>query len=97
MNRIILRSTTILVLISTGIYSSSAAAAFCFAPNAPMIFVTKPTKPFCATDRSCEDWQVRSYQNDVDRYFDKLKQYLRDVENYRTEAYEYAKCMAELR
>ena len=53
-------------------------------------------KPYCAASRSCEQWQVDSYRNEVDRYFDHLKTYLADVDSYRKKAYEYASCMAEL-
>ena len=78
--------------------SSPAVAAygFCMEPRAPSVYITKPMKPYCAASRSCEQWQVDSYKNEIDRYFDNLKTYLADVDRYRKKAYEYASCMAEL-
>ena len=70
---------------------------YCSAPVAPSIgFVSKPSKPYCAATRSCEDWQVRSYQNDVEDYFRKLKRYANDVESFYSDAGSYVKCMATL-
>ena len=46
--------------------------------------------------RNCSDWEVQSYKDDLERYFKKLKTYLEAVDQYRFDAYDYAKCMAEL-
>jgi hypothetical protein len=74
-----------------------AAYSFCSEPRAPSLsFITKPSKPYCATMRNCEQWEVDSYRSNVKRYFDRLQEYLADVESYQKEAYEYAKCMADL-
>ncbi len=58
--------------------------------------MSKPTKPFCGMRRNCSDWEVQSYKDDLERYFKKLKTYLEAVDQYRFDAYDYAKCMAEL-
>lgn len=75
---------------------ASAAFRFCSAPFAPTTYINKPSKPYCAASRSCERWEVDAYEAEVDRYFDKLRDYLADVDRYRSEAYDYAKCMADL-
>jgi len=75
---------------------AQAAFGYCSQPQAPTVFVRKPSKPYCATDRSCEQWEVDSYKSEVDRYFRSLKAYLAEVDTYSEEAYAYAKCMADL-
>lgn len=75
---------------------AQAALAYCSEPDAPSVYIRKPMKPFCASSRSCSSWEVTNYKNDVDRYFRSLKSYLADVDTYYEEAYDYAKCMADL-
>jgi hypothetical protein len=93
----IIRVAPVLVcmLAMVGSEPASAAFGFCNQPMAPTPFLRKPTKPYCAIDRSCEQWQVDSYKNEIDRYFKSLKSYLADVDRYREDAYAYAKCMAD--
>ena len=77
--------------------AAPAQAAFCMEPKAPsMLFVTKPNKPWCARDRSCDQWEVNSYKSQLERYFSQLEEYLADVDRYRKKAVEYANCMAQL-
>jgi hypothetical protein len=74
-----------------------ADAAFCLEPRAPSLtFLTKPSKPYCATiGDGCDEWEIRMYRSEVEQYINELQQYLDDVEKYRKKAYEYAECMAE--
>lgn len=98
MNRAVLKLAAFLVCALPLSASQPAIAAygFCSQPTAPSPFLRKPSKPFCANDRSCERWEVDSYRNDVDRYFRSLKSYIADVDSYYSEAYSYAKCMSDL-
>ena len=85
------------ILVSFALSSSATASfAYCSKPYAPSDYFSKPSKPFCATMRNCSDWEVQSYKSDVESYFRKLKAYLVDVDQYYEDAYDYAKCMADL-
>lgn len=77
-------------------HPASAALALCSQPMAPTTWLHKPTKPFCAASRTCEEWEVDSYRNEVERYYSSLKSYLAEVDAFYEEAYSYAKCMAAL-
>jgi hypothetical protein len=89
---------TITAISISFVLSSSASASFsyCSKPYAPSDYISKPSKPFCATMRNCSDWEIRSYKSDVENYFRKLRAYLVDVDQYYENAYDYAKCMADL-
>lgn len=76
--------------------SASAAYGYCFQPSAPTAFLSKPTKPFCAASRSCSEWEVSSYRNEVDSYLRNLRNYADDVDRYYSEAAEYVRCMSDL-
>lgn len=76
--------------------TASAAYRFCSQPMAPSAYLRKPTKPFCASNRSCSEWEVSSYRDEVDRYFRKLKTYADEVESYYSEATDYVSCMSKL-
>lgn len=81
----------------TCLNAPAAAAALCLEPRAPsVLFLSKPSKPYCATSRSCEQWQVDSYKRDVARYYARLEEYLEEVDRFRKRAVEYAQCMADL-
>jgi hypothetical protein len=75
---------------------AQAAFGFCSQPFAPTMFLTKPTKPYCAISRNCSDFDVQNYRNEIDSYFDRLKKYARGVDDYYTGAQSYIKCMADL-
>jgi hypothetical protein len=78
---------------STPVY---AAFGYCSQPMAPTVFMTKPSKPYCAASRSCSEWDIQRYRNDIDRHFDSLKRYAGQVEDYYSDAQSYIKCMADL-
>ena len=73
-----------------------AAFAYCSQPLAPSAYMRKPTKPICAISQDCSDLDVQLYKTELEGYFKKLKKYLGDVEDYYADAYDYAKCMANL-
>lgn len=95
-----LRSVAIGLLIATTIAIPTGAAAnptrYCSKPFEPTVFITKPTKPFCAASRSCSDWEVSNYKREVEDHFRKLKRYLVEIDEYYEQAYQYARCMSEL-
>lgn len=75
---------------------AQAASGFCSQPMAPTSYLTKPRKPFCATTRSCDDWQVQAYRNEVSRYFNNLRNYADDLDRYYSNAVDYIECMSDL-
>lgn len=85
---------------SAGVLVSSdpaiAAFGFCSRPSAPSAYLAKPSKPYCVISRSCSQWDVQNYRNEIDRYFDGLKRYAGDVDAYYSDAQNYIKCMADL-
>ena len=107
-NRAILQKRTnqiicaiIMVFMSLGILVSTtspviAAFGFCSKPFPPSDYFSKPTKPYCAASRTCKDYEVQSYKYEVEAHYRKLKNYLDDIDRYRDDAYQYAKCMAAL-
>lgn len=74
----------------------SASAGFCMEPRSPHVFITKPTKPYCASTHSCSEYDITSYQNRVKAYYRDLQSYLDDVNRYTRSAGEYVECMADL-
>lgn len=75
-------------------------------PSPPGSF-SKPDVPYCLSSyrysgsHSCEDWELSSYQSDVEEYVEKLQSYAseaadiaRKAVNYAQEAEEYARCEA---
>ena len=86
------------------------ARAFCASPTAPeppssFMKPHKPSVPFCINQydntHTCDDWQIQSYNADVDRYnrdvedyIRKLKYYVAEVDRFTSDAVSYAKCEA---
>jgi hypothetical protein len=75
---------------------AGAAFGFCMSPTAPTFFGSKPSKPFCATNRSCSQWEVDSYKRDIEQHFDKLERYVRQVDDFNEQARTYVRCMSEI-
>lgn len=76
--------------------TARAAYGYCSQPIAPTAFLRKPTKPYCATNRSCSEWEVSSYRDEVDRYFRNLREYAADVDSFYSDASDYVTCMGKL-
>lgn len=75
----------------------AGASAFCLEPRRPSsMFVTKPSKPYCAVSRSCEQYEIDSYRSDVKRYYDQLREYADSVDRFYKQAAEYIECMSKL-
>jgi hypothetical protein len=58
-----------------------------------------PEKPYCLVDNSCDESQIREYNDEVDEYNDKLRDYNADIaeyidklKQYVSDAVAYAKC-----
>lgn len=96
MKHLIFRTAAVISFTLCASSSTNASMGFCSKPFAPSDFIMKPNKPYCAISRSCSKWDIDNYKQQIDRYFDQLKTYLRNVDEYRDKAYEYATCMAEL-
>jgi len=76
--------------------TANAAYGFCSQPHAPSAFFSKPTKPYCFTSRNCSEWQINSYKSDVDRYYENLRRYAGQVDDYYNSATKYVECMSYL-
>ena len=77
--------------------SGPAQAAYCFEPKAPsLLFIRKPTKPYCAATQNCSEWEVESYKSDVRRYYSALEEYASEVDRFYKQAAEYVECMSKL-
>lgn len=89
-----LLSSALVLSASSG--PAHAGYSYCQEPRAPRLYIVQPAKPFCASSHNCSKMDVDNYRREVDRYFDELKTYLTDVDHFRSKAYDYAKCMADL-
>lgn len=76
--------------------TANAAYGYCSQPNAPSTYLRKPSKPYCATNRTCSDWEVTSYRDELDRYFRNLRTYAEEVDSYYSDATDYISCMSKL-
>ena len=83
--------------IAAATLTAPVSASICFEPRAPStMFLRKPTKPYCAQSRSCEQWEVDSYKSEVRRYYQQLDEYASSVNKFQKQAAEYVQCMADL-
>lgn len=94
--RPIRRIIAITACLFVGNNANAVGYGFCMAPRAPFLYAAKPSKPYCASSRSCSQWELDSYKRSVESYFNELQQYMVDVDKFRKLAYEYAECMADL-
>ena len=91
------RTLAVLTLGSLALSSAQAQFSFCSQPYPPSAYLSKPTKPFCASSgRGCSETEIMLYRNEVRGYFDRLKRYAREVDQYFEDASTYIKCMSEL-
>lgn len=86
------------VLTSTLTVSSAEAMLqrYCAQPTAPTTYLGKPTRPFCAAMRTCSDVEVSSYRADIARYFQRLRSYAQEAEDFYQQAGNYMECMSRL-
>ncbi|MDR7029824.1 hypothetical protein [Rhizobium rosettiformans] len=94
--------------------ASSNAWAYCYEPSesfsppeGPSSY-SKPSVPYCLSsyrfsgEHTCEQWEIDSYQRDVEEYVDKLQVYMneaaevaRQAATFAEEVETYARCEAE--
>lgn len=100
--RIIVIALAVAVVATTTV----EAVAYCSEPSAPSFYGSKPTepyKPFCINEFSnthtCSEWEIDSYNRDVDLYNSQLRsyqmavsRYIDELNDYVREAVEYAEC-----
>ena len=81
-------------------FGSKNAHSYCFEPSAPSSFSkpTKPSAPYCVNEYSrthtCDDWEINSYNNDIEQYNYDVENYISKLNNYVQDAQEYARCEA---
>lgn len=75
---------------------STNSFAFCAEPSPPFSKPNKPSTPYCINEwnntHTCDDWQINSYNNEIEAYNRDVERYIRDLESYVSEAAEYARC-----
>lgn len=76
--------------------ANAAASSYCSEPRAPSMYISKPSKPYCASSRSCSSWEVSSYKSSVERYYQELEDYADGVNRYVRQANDYIECMSDL-
>jgi hypothetical protein len=80
-----------------GVTSADAMVQrMCMQPTAPMAYLHKPMRPYCAATRSCSESEVSAYRFEVEQYFRRLRQYAGDVDGFYQEAATYIQCMSQL-
>ena len=100
--------TKLPIMICILILMSNNAFGFCSSPDAPdppstYSKPTKPTVPFCVNEftrtHTCDDWQISSYnselenyRSEVEYYVQKLKNYVSEAQSFAHDSVEYAKC-----
>ena len=96
---------TIMVIV---LFIPTYVLAYCSEPRAPSAPSTyskpsKPSIPFCVNEFSnthtCDDWEINSYNSDLDRYKYEVDDYQRslqsfvnDAGDFAREAHDYANC-----
>lgn len=103
------------ITIAASLLLSSASASWaCYEPSVYLSMPTapsslsKPDVPYClqgfgySGTHSCDDWEITSYQNEVEEYVHDLQDYMneaievaRKATAFAQEAEEYARCEAE--
>lgn len=94
-----MRKLVIACMLASTLAVGSAEAMvqrYCMQPNPPTAFLSRPSRPFCATTGRCSDFEISSYRSEVERYFRRLRQYASDVDTYYEEASTYIRCMSNL-
>ena len=97
-----------LIFLICGVFISNKLYAFCSEPMTPSPpsswnKPSKPTVPFCVNEFSnthnCDDWTIRSYNNDIENYRreiqnyqSELQDYVNDANRFASQAYDYANC-----
>jgi len=99
MGRMKIAAAVVVAFAAGSLINSQAAFAaygFCSQPFPPSTYLSKPNKPYCFTSRSCSEWQIKSYNDSVDRYYRDLRQYAEQVDDYYNSATKYVNCMSYL-
>lgn len=102
--RLVVRVGVSLLVTGIALVFAPASWAYCSEPSPPSRYSKPdkpepPSRPYCAATQSCSEWQVRSYNSELEQYRSDLREYESDVEDYvrKLKAYvddavEYAKC-----
>lgn len=75
---------------------SNNSIAFCVEPTPPFSKPNKPTTPYCVNEwdntHTCEQWELDSFNREVEIYNRNVEIYINDLESYVSEAADYASC-----
>ncbi|MEJ1118082.1 hypothetical protein V9K92_06330 [Phyllobacterium sp. CCNWLW109] len=97
----------IIFLVLGTVLCSTGASAYCSKPSQSIDFpdgpgsYDRPSVPFCLSGykfsgtHTCEDYELTSYQSDIEEYIGKLNKYIRDNNDAAEEAAAYALAVAK--
>ena len=94
-----MRTLSLAALIGVTLAADSAGAtaqSFCMQPTAPTAYISRPNRPFCAAARNCSSFDVDMYRGEVQRYFERLRRYANEVDEFHSSAATYIECMSRL-
>jgi hypothetical protein len=94
-----MKKSLVASVMSLALFASSSNAmlqVFCTEPRAPMVYISRPTRPFCAATSNCTQFDVDYYRRTVREYFRQLQEYAEAVDRYYRSAGQYVECMSHL-
>ena len=75
---------------------NGTALAYCSDPSPPYSKPTKPSAPYCVNEynntHTCDDWQINSYNSELENYRNDVNRYIRELQSYVEDASDYAQC-----
>lgn len=92
-----MRRTALALSLALCLPASGADAVqsrFCMEPTAPISFLRRPALPYCASSRSCDQFEVNTYNQALTRFRRQLVEYAEQVDRYYRTAGEYIECMS---
>lgn len=78
------------------IFLGSTAQAYCIEPSFWMSTPVPPSVPYCvdtwSRTHTCDDWVIDDYNRAIQYYNDEVERFVRELNNYVDDAFEYAQC-----
>ena len=77
---------------------AGTANAYCAEPSLYMATPLKPNIPYYINEwnntHTCDDWVIQNYYDDMNSYADEVETFMNALNNYVSEASEFARCKA---
>lgn len=94
-----LKKFKLLIWATLSILCSNVNAYYCSEPSPPFTKPQKPNTPYCVNEwtnsHTCDDWQVDSYNRELEAYNRDVERYINDLQVYVSNAANYAQCEIE--